>query len=260
MMDWDDEAPQYAHEIKGRDYPGWLVRGGDPNEDGTVDFIGSTADDDRVGDVVEQTWRLANFRRNPVFLNNHDHRQVVGKAVSAKVPKESGNLTLRIRFDDSEVNPTGQLIAHQHRNGFRRAVSVGFRPGKSIHRSKLDADDPRRQEPSEKLRMWQIGFVHQRNELLELSSVSVPANPYALQLSLYAAEADNASDSEDAGDQMESVRRIVEESLDKALAAKLLELAKTDPEFRRAVRAMWNASPVRAPDGVHQSLAHLFGE
>ena len=257
-MIWDDEAPQYAHEIKGRDYPGWLVRGGDPNEDGTVDFTASTADEDRAGDIVEQSWRLANFRRNPVFLDNHDHRSVVGRAESTKVPKETGSLTLRIRFDDSPLNPAGQLVAHQHRNGFRRAVSVGFRPGKSIHRSKLPSDDPRRLEPSETLRTWDIGFVYQRSELLELSSVSVPMNPAALQLSMYAAEVDPV-DSDD-GDEFEAVRRIVTETLDAALAAKLIELAKTDPDFRRVIRAMWNSSPVRAPDGVHPSLAHLFGD
>jgi phage head maturation protease len=257
-MIWDDEAPQYAHAIKGRDYPGWLVRGGDPNEDGTIDFVASTADEDRAGDIVEQSWRLANFRRNPVFLNNHDHRDVVGKAESSKVPKETGNLTLRIRFDDSDVNPTGQLVAHQHRNGFRRAVSVGFRPGKSIHRSKLPADDARRLEPSETLRMWQIGFVYQRSELLELSSVSVPMNPAALQLSMYAAEIDPDA-SEDPADEQEAVRRIVEETLDAALAAKLVALAKTDPDFRRVVRAMWNAAPVANPN-VHPSFAHLFGD
>jgi len=133
-------------------------------------FVASTASVDRMGDIVDQSWQLENYLRNPVILQNHDyHAPVVGMATRAVV--EEGALVIDVLFDTSEHNADGRRIASQVADGFVRAVSVGFRPGRVTARAALPEGDPRKGER---------GYVLAENELLELSIVSVPANADAL--------------------------------------------------------------------------------
>lgn len=165
----------------------WLACAAGLDAEGASVFVASSGAIDRYGDVVEQSWRLANFRRNPVIL--HEHMvPVVGRG-SVKVDKDADALMLSVQWDDDEVNPVGRLVAHQHRTGMRSAVSVGFRPGRSISRAKLDDDHPAK--VASDVPEWQAGYLYRSNELLEVSSVAVPANPEALQLRSYAMEAED---------------------------------------------------------------------
>lgn len=133
-------------------------------------FIASTASVDRMGDIVDQSWDLAAYLRNPVILQNHDyHAPVVGMATRAAV--EAGALVIDVLFDTSGHNPDGQRLASQVAAGFVRACSVGFRPSSVTPRSSLPEGDPRKADR---------GYVLAGNELLELSIVSVPANAEAL--------------------------------------------------------------------------------
>lgn len=166
----------------------------DKRKDST--FIASTGAVDRMGDVIDQkSWLLKNFLRNPVILSDHSGRDVVGKSRKTwRGREEDGktirDLRIRVNWDDDEVNPRGVLLAHQHRTGFRKAVSVGFYPHKVTNRTDLPATHPAYVDPQSVSYKWLAGYFYEQNELLEVSSVGIPANSEALQLAaeVYRAE------------------------------------------------------------------------
>lgn len=255
----DDDDTAELHRIERRDaglHGGPLfdlfVRAGDSaSKDGgiTTDFVASTASIDRMGDVVEQSWRLAAWRSNPVILYEHAP-PVVGRG-TAKTPK-GGNLTIKVKWDIGDHNPIGTLAGNQHLNGFRSAGSVGFMPGKVKSRLDLADDDPRKAPKGTPA--WQAGHVFSHNELLEFSSVAVPANRDAVQLGLYAQDAGDDSD--------EAIRRFVDESVSNSLTAQILEAVKADPAIKSAILALvWGADPVPAkpaPEPAPHPMRHIF--
>lgn len=241
----DDEPIDYVFRRAGSDLYDLLVRAGESSKDGDqvfTDFVASTAAVDRMGDVVDQsTWRLAAWRANPVILYEHA-APVVGRG-TGKVAKDPDRLEIRVQWDIGPHNPIGTLAGMQHLNGFRRAGSVGFMPGKSISRLDLPDEDPRKAPKGTPA--WKAGAVFSHNELLEFSSVAVPANRDAIQLSAHASEAE---------DPQEQIRRFVAESTERAVAVAVLEAVKADEGVRRAIRSLiWGDQPSN-PD----PLAHLW--
>ena len=120
--------------------------------------IFSTEDEDRHGDIVRQDWDLKSFKKNPVVINSHqyyDATEVIGKVENIKV-NEDKQLEGKIKFA-SEENPKAKIIFDLYAGGFLNAFSVGFIP--------KQFDDK--------------GTIL-KSELLELSTVSVPANAFAL--------------------------------------------------------------------------------
>ena len=227
----------------------------------TTEFVASTADVDRMGDIVDQkTWRLAAWRSNPVILHEHGggffsapsihSGGVVGRGVG-KVNRDEGRLEIRVHWDEADVNPLGQLMAHQHANNFRRAMSVGFMPGKAINRADLEKDDPRRAPDGTP--KWRAGHVFSHNELLESSTVGVPANRAAVQLSAHLQGADLGDD--------ETARKFITETVSTKFADNLLAALKDD-EIRRAILSLVWASPEPKPEpkGLPSDLKNLtFG-
>jgi len=121
---------------------------------------------------VAASWKLDDFRRSPVIMHAHDYEgPVVGKAVEIDLVGDT--LMMRVKFDEHESNPLGQRLANQYREGFMSAFSVGFAPGKVTPRSQLPKDHPAYSEKS-------AGSYMTENSLLEVSAVSIPANPHAL--------------------------------------------------------------------------------
>ena len=142
------------------------------SDDGTITAVASTPDPDRMDDVVAPSWKLDDFRRSPVIMHNHNYEgAVVGKAVEIDLVGDT--LMMRVKFDEHESNPLGQRLANQYREGFMSAFSVGFAPGKVTPRSQLPKDHPAYSEKS-------AGSYMTENSLLEVSAVSIPANPHAL--------------------------------------------------------------------------------
>ena len=142
------------------------------SNDGTITAVASTPDPDRMDDVVAPSWKLDDFRRSPVIMHAHDYEgPVVGKAVEIDLVGDT--LMMRVKFDEHESNPLGQRLANQYREGFMSAFSVGFAPGKVTPRSQLPKDHPAYSEKS-------AGSYMTENSLLEVSAVSIPANPQAL--------------------------------------------------------------------------------
>jgi HK97 family phage prohead protease len=138
---------------------------GDP-EERTLEFMGSTADVDRYGDVIELAgWDLQNYQKNPVFLWAHDYKQPpVGKAVN--VGATDRGLLFHVKFPTAEEYPFADTVYKLYLGGYLRATSVGFR----------DLD----REPITDKEGKQTGFRYKKQELYELSAVPIPANPNAL--------------------------------------------------------------------------------
>lgn len=137
-------------------------------------FIGSDETEDRAGDVVSfDGWEIDNYTKNPVVLFNHDSARPVGKAQAVRLNRLDKRLEFDVYFPEvKELSSDGvqpsehalfiDTIYNLYKGGFLSAVSVGFKGHKASPRPGT----------------WGMNFESQ--ELLELSLVSVPANPNAL--------------------------------------------------------------------------------
>lgn len=135
-------------------------------ESNGLDFVLSDATVDRYGDIVDPDgWDLKNFKKNPIALFGHNSNFPVGKWSDLRVEdgKLKGRLNLAKRGTSYRLDELIGLIEQ----GILRAVSVGFRP------LKAEPMDPERPYGPQK---------YLKQELLETSVVSVPANPAALAL------------------------------------------------------------------------------
>lgn len=136
-------------------------------------FTISTATVDREQDRIALAgWDLANFRRNPVVLWGHDATRLpIGRAFDLSI--EGDALKASVEFIPADTPEGGQFAESVYRlarGGFIAATSVGFRP--------LKWDYTR--EPSRGSEDWFPGIDFEEQELVELSVVTVPANPEAL--------------------------------------------------------------------------------
>ena len=120
--------------------------------------MASTADTDRVGDVIEAAaWTkggLDNYLNNPVILFNHDYNQPIGRAVELGTGDNGLQLKAKIAKSAGHVR---ELI----KEGVLGAFSVGFRVKDAEYLKESD------------------GYRIKDAELLEVSVVSVPANQAA---------------------------------------------------------------------------------
>lgn len=136
-----------------------------------IEFVASDETLDRYDEVIAaEGWRLENYQRNPVFQNSHKYGDIaftLGRALVTEV--RGAALFQRVLFAVAE-NPVAKLAYDLYRGKFLNAVSVGFVPIRWEDGNGLD--EFRRQ------------YLEQ--ELLEVSAVSIPANPNALQLALKA--------------------------------------------------------------------------
>ncbi len=127
-----------------------------------LEFVMSTPSVDRMGDVVEQDWDLADFLRNPIALYNHDTQAPIGTWERVRV--DGGRLLGQLKLaaaGTSDLIDTVRALVEQR---VLRAVSVGFMPGEA----KALKDG--------------AGYRLSKNRLFECSLVSVPANAEALAI------------------------------------------------------------------------------
>ena len=132
-----------------------------------LDFISSDETLDRYDEIVTASgWKLENYQRNPVFQNSHQYGDIMftlGRALTTEV--RSGKLVQRIHFA-TDVNPVAKLAYGLYKGKFLNAVALGF--------------DPLRWENGTQESPYRRKYIEQ--ELLEVSAVSIPANPNALAL------------------------------------------------------------------------------
>lgn len=135
-------------------------------------FVISTDEKDRMGEVVEQSWDLENYKKNPIVLFGHDPSKpgyVLGKATEIVADKDGDkNITLgTVQFAEEGTSEDADTVWKLVKQGILRTVSVGFIP----HTFKKLSDDDDTD-------------VLADNELLEFSIVPIPANPSAVALAL----------------------------------------------------------------------------
>jgi hypothetical protein len=132
-------------------------------------FVASDETVDRYGDIIRASgWQLDNFRRNPVLLFGHVSRSLpLGKVEPIAV--EGTRLIAHAEFTPDGTSAFNDTVWHMVDQGFLNAVSVSFMPL---------ADPNPMFDASKQL----TGFEFVAQELLELSVVTVPANPNAIAL------------------------------------------------------------------------------
>ena len=140
-------------------------------------FVASTGEEARDGLIIDQSsWNLEAYNANPVVLWAHeDDLCPVGRG-SARI--EGGQLLVEVAWDWED--PLAAEVAGKVKRGFLNAVSVRWRPGELIPRWRL---------PQEDVLYAQDGYISRNNELLEVSIVSVPADPRALVIARSAGDA-----------------------------------------------------------------------
>lgn len=137
--------------------------------DDQYEFVASDETVDRYGDVVRVNgWELANYKRNPIVLFQHQSSNPVG--IATKVWIEGKALMSRIKLANEGTSPFIDTLRKLLQQKIVRAVSVGFAPTSEPKYIRDESND----------RITGMEFVGQ--ELLEISLVSVPANPSALSL------------------------------------------------------------------------------
>jgi len=132
-------------------------------EERTLVGTASTEVMDRDKEIIKTDgWELDNFRKNPVILLSHEYRQPpIGKALWVK--KDKNGLKFKAQFAKTQV---AEEVFQLYKDGFMRAFSVGFIPKEWEEGNPEDEKGPKR--------------IYTKQELLEISAVSVPSNPEAL--------------------------------------------------------------------------------
>lgn len=118
------------------------------SEGDSFEFVASTEHVDRVGESLPlDAWDLKNFKKAPRLMVDHEHRvdKIVGRA--DKIQVKDGALRFRAVFH--EITELSRQVKEMVAQGFLNTVSVGFIPSE------------------------------EKNELIEISLVTVPANPHA---------------------------------------------------------------------------------
>jgi hypothetical protein len=140
-------------------------------EKGTGIFTITTPTEDSYGDtMVPEGALMERFRKNPVIPWAHDYSQLpvarsLQEEVTPGVSIESLALFAR------EENPFAAQVFRMYDAGFLNAASIGFLPRKWERNESQDENNP---DP------WGGGFRHLEYELLEWSTLPVPANADAL--------------------------------------------------------------------------------
>jgi HK97 family phage prohead protease/HK97 family phage major capsid protein len=129
-----------------------------------MEFVLSDGSVDLMGDVIEpRGWQIESFLANPIALFNHHADAPIGKWANIRISDNDlrGDLVLAEKGTSARINEIRKLVEAD----ILRAASVGFHPI--------------RREPIKNNSAWGGShFLEQR--LVEVSLVSVPANPNAL--------------------------------------------------------------------------------
>lgn len=157
---WDDAQDEKSG---GR---GALVRKTIAAKADGLDFVLSDETPDRMGEIIAAAgWQLENFKKNPIALFGHRGDFPIGKWTDLHVEKGAlrGNLELAPAGTSARIDELRNLIEA----GILKAVSVGFRP---LEKKPMDEQADKFFGP----------FKYLKQELVECSLVSIPANPNAL--------------------------------------------------------------------------------
>lgn len=142
--------------------PQHVVKAGQQSDSNPYDFVLSTEQVDRMGDIIRQNWELRSFISNPVALFGHEHDKIIGTWENVRV--EGKQLLGRLKMAKAGTSELVDTVRSLIEQRILRAVSVGFQP--------IEA----------KPRKGGEGFEFIKSALHEVSVVAVPANPGALAI------------------------------------------------------------------------------
>jgi HK97 family phage prohead protease len=127
--------------------------------------VASTEDEDRDKDIIRQDgWDLKNFKKNPMIPWSHDYWGVpIARSLRTWVDHDAKKLLFKPQFDSEDE--TSMKLFGKYKNGFLTSFSVGFRGIEFNYRDEEDR--------------WWGGIEFLKQELLEISGVTIPANPNA---------------------------------------------------------------------------------
>lgn len=143
-------------------------------EAGTVTAVVSTEAPDRDGDIIRVAgWDLGNFNKHPVLLADHNYGDVraqIGEWTEMKVVKgQNPRVEGTARYYINEGNDKADWAFALAQKG-KAAFSVGFIP--DMDKAEAIGDDGSK---------FFGPFEFRGQELLEVSQVTIPAHPDALQ-------------------------------------------------------------------------------
>jgi HK97 family phage prohead protease len=209
------------------------IKAFDP-EKRSFDVVASTDTIDGHGDIVEQSFDLKRYKKNPVVLWMHNSFGFldgsraedflpIGRAENVKVT--DGQLEARIILATADANPIAEKVFLLWQQKILRAVSIGFRPGKVTREENNDTG--------------KVTYRLANNELFEISVVAIPSNPDAVAKALHAAEREEfsrlAAPTAAKGGTRE--KKPMNEELQKALEAKAVAEQKAKDAEARATKA-----------------------
>ncbi len=201
------------------------------NEDGTITVVASDETVDRHGEVIKvDGWDLKNFKKNAVMLVSHNWSDLpIGKWLRPRV--EGNKLIMDAKF--SETSSKATEVLNLVKEGILNTVSVG------LIVKERDEKDP---------------SIITKAELLEVSWVSLPANPNAMALALAKGMKFGLFDEDDKPKEEDEPKKDIDiEKLLEPLNVKSIEEAKelmdklnsqvdtykgVLPEYRKLIRAM----------------------
>lgn len=136
------------------------------SESRTVTSVISTGDIARDGAIIDpKGWEFDNYDRNPVVLWQHDDNAMPFARTVERIATEK-ELVAKAEFDLED--PVGASVFRKIQNGYINATSVRWLPKETEVRKVGEGKDKR------------DVLVFLRQELLEWSFVTVPADPMAL--------------------------------------------------------------------------------
>lgn len=119
---------------------------------GKMTAVASNETIDRGGDSLKiKDWDFRNFKKNPVLQAGHDYHPLSTIGIAKNIRIENDEVKFEPEFHD--ITQLARDIKKMYLDKYLTAWSVGFIPGH---------------------------LESQKNELLEISAVAVPANPDAL--------------------------------------------------------------------------------
>ncbi|MEW5911491.1 MAG: HK97 family phage prohead protease [Thermodesulfobacteriota bacterium] len=130
--------------------------------------VASSGSLDRQGDLIEAAgWDFTNFLKNPVIPWAHDYASPpVARALAVKV--QGDRLLFQAQFPRPEEYAFADTIYRLYKGGYLKAFSVGFAP--------LESELVTHQAQGRLV----TGTRYLKQELYEISCVTLPANPEAL--------------------------------------------------------------------------------
>lgn len=128
-------------------------------DSGTFEVIISTADEDRQGEVIDQSgWDFTHYKNNPIVLWGHNYFDLPIGVTDEIYTNDKNQTVAKGRFAPEDANPFAQQVRRLYDAKIIKTTSVGF------------------------IAREMEGNVITKAELLEFSFVPVPANPMALSL------------------------------------------------------------------------------